>query len=517
MTPKPFLPLILAVGLLLSAAMSPASAQRPDFGLDLPHKAVAARVSLTTSVPANSRKTFADLEGPGCIRHLWITDSRDDNDARNAILRIYFDGQEEPFVEAPLRDFFGVMHGKAWYPIDTPLISVQAKSGYNCYFPMPFSSSARIEIEAGPQSHRIYLQADWHQYPDQPMTERRRFCARWRREFPTQRYGEDYLMLDADGPGQLVGFTYGVRLIDNTDRWSHGGAENIYIDGDAVHPSYVRGIGGEDTFGTSYGGSLHVPESRLYASMPFYEHIDDGTARPAKLITGIRWFSEDTISFDSSIQVRFGCMENDICSTVYWYQEGPVRPFFRMPPPEQRITNSNKVSLPRDSYDLPIPASGRWTITGPIKNENNEAITDAIAGKSLTDQPDVESQQRDAQHGFIDFGHVWRPHVRGVGSHHSDVVAVASCNLESPSATTAELRIAWEDHLVIRIGKSEPIDLGHRDNFGQATINVPLEQGNNRVEITLSNTRNFNHGGWAFAFTAQTADGTQLAPAATGR
>ena len=34
-------------------------------------------------------------------------------------------------------------------------------------------------------------------------------------------------MLDAEGPGQLIGFVYGVRLIDNTDRWSHGGADNI--------------------------------------------------------------------------------------------------------------------------------------------------------------------------------------------------------------------------------------------------------------------------------------------------
>ena len=38
-------------------------------------------------------------------------------------------------------------------------------------------------------------------------------------------------MLDADGPGQLLGFVYGARLLDDIDRWSHGGAENIYLDG----------------------------------------------------------------------------------------------------------------------------------------------------------------------------------------------------------------------------------------------------------------------------------------------
>ena len=40
---------------------------------------------------------------------------------------------------------------------------------------------------------------------------------------PTQRYGRDFLMLDASVPGRLLGFVYGVRLLDDADRWSHGG------------------------------------------------------------------------------------------------------------------------------------------------------------------------------------------------------------------------------------------------------------------------------------------------------
>ena len=59
---------------------------------------------------------------------------------------------------------------------------------------------------------------------------------------PAQRYGEDFMMLDADGPGRLVGFVYGVKLFDDVDRWSHGGAENIYIDGRGEIPAFIRGI-----------------------------------------------------------------------------------------------------------------------------------------------------------------------------------------------------------------------------------------------------------------------------------
>ena len=126
---------------------------------------------------------------------------------------------------------------------------------------MPFASKARIEFETGNEGNGIYIQVDWHRYPGQEMKEKRRFCARWRRENATERYGENFFMLDADGPGQLVGFIYGIRLIDNTDHWSHGGAENIYLDGEGDYPAYIRGIGGEDTFGTSYGGAQHPPET----------------------------------------------------------------------------------------------------------------------------------------------------------------------------------------------------------------------------------------------------------------
>ena len=34
---------------------------------------------------------------------------------------------------------------------------------------------------------------------------------------PAQRYGEDPLMVDADGPGALLGFVYGLRLLGDVD------------------------------------------------------------------------------------------------------------------------------------------------------------------------------------------------------------------------------------------------------------------------------------------------------------
>jgi hypothetical protein len=53
---------------------------------------------------------LADLDGPGCIRRIWVTGG---NIGRDVVMRMTFDGATVPHVEAPLPDFFGVMLGVA--------------------------------------------------------------------------------------------------------------------------------------------------------------------------------------------------------------------------------------------------------------------------------------------------------------------------------------------------------------------------------------------------------------------
>ena len=203
--------LIFFVGLFFSGSVL-LCAQSPDLDLELPDQSVSRRASLYSRMHVHTKRTYAKLEGPGCIRHIWATHSDlTVPGSRNIIIRIFFDGEEIPYVEAPLSDFFGVMHGQIWYPIDTPYLAVLADGGNNSYLRMPFAKSARVEFEAGNETEMVYCMVDWHQYPGAEMKEQRRFCARWRRENPTQRDGENFLMLDADGPGQLLGFVYGLR------------------------------------------------------------------------------------------------------------------------------------------------------------------------------------------------------------------------------------------------------------------------------------------------------------------
>src|SRR5262245_36535849 len=59
-------------------------------------------------MPANSTITCADIKGSGVIQHIWIGTTP--GFGRQLILRMYWDGEETPSVEAPLGDFFANGH-----------------------------------------------------------------------------------------------------------------------------------------------------------------------------------------------------------------------------------------------------------------------------------------------------------------------------------------------------------------------------------------------------------------------
>ncbi|MGB8356848.1 MAG: DUF2961 domain-containing protein [Chthoniobacteraceae bacterium] len=509
--------------------------------LQLPGNAIPDRVSISPSGKTPSyhapftRRTYAEMEGAGCIRHIWLTAARNGAACRKAILRIFFDGSEIPHVETPVADFFGVMHGQAWYPINTPQLSVQAETGYNCYFAMPFATSARVEIEAGDQPLDVYMMVDWHRYPGQMMEEKRRFCARWRREYPTERYGRDFLALDADGPGDFLGFVYGVRLFDNTDRWSHGGADNFYVDGDTETPYYLRGIGGEDTFGTSYGGATHPPETHLHMGMPYYHHEDTGEPRLAHRVVAYRFYDAESISFKRSIHFRFGCMRNEICATTYWYQEGTPRPFARMPAFEELApgTPCNKAA-----YDLPLPAHGEWMLCGPFLYAEGKGFLKALPAETgridarevfkvahKKDSPYLRERARElgrdqarwvkavSMRGFVDFNHYYRCAAHGVAVTVPSV-AVARAVLRAPKAGRVRIIVSWDDQAALRINGAKTIDLGTHGAFRSREVEVDLHKGENEIAVKLSNTYGSNHGGWAFAFRCVTEEGKELLPQA---
>ncbi len=91
-------------------------------------------------------RTFAEIQGAGCITHFWCTiDNTDPNYLRKLVLKVYWDGEEHPSIEVPIGDFFGMGHAMCKNYWSMPLaMSPKDGKGFNCWWPMPFGSSAKF-------------------------------------------------------------------------------------------------------------------------------------------------------------------------------------------------------------------------------------------------------------------------------------------------------------------------------------------------------------------------------------
>jgi hypothetical protein len=494
--------------------------------LSLPARSRPGKVSYVQKIEPRETVVVAELEGPGCITCINVVLFRNKNLGRTMILKIYWDGEETPSVEAPIGDFFGLGHGELYYPIDNAFFSVKNQTGYSCYFPMPFGRSARIEVENGDDPGGAYFFVDWSRY-NEPLVEPMRFHAKWRREFPAPAYAEEFEILDAVGRGRFMGYSYSLCQYDMAERWSHAGAEQIYIDGHTDKPAFIRGAGGEDAFGVGYGGVIHAPESHLYSGMPLYTYVDRGKPHPFIKFNAFRFFVNEKYCFEDSLHVRFGCIGNDISSVGYWYQSEPHRDFFRLPHGEELLPDNKLVTA---SYDIEDDRADDWLLLGAFPLNDREVnrlcgVSPDTTQSFAVDWPKDSHWTKDvaADHpqtrpawkrwkttgGFVDFGHMFRPRSLGVAPG-SNAVATGFTVVDSPTPQTAKLTLSFDDKAFIRINGGSPIELGDVRYFDSRTVDVPLKQGDNLVQVVLTNTFGRSWGAWAYALHLKDAAGNPL-------
>ncbi len=67
------------------------------------------KVSPSVKIGARQTFTLGEITGPGAIQHIWMTPT---GNWRFAILRVYWDGEATPSIEAPVGDFFASGWGK---------------------------------------------------------------------------------------------------------------------------------------------------------------------------------------------------------------------------------------------------------------------------------------------------------------------------------------------------------------------------------------------------------------------
>jgi len=285
------------------------------------------------TLPAKTTTTIMDTEGPGRITHIWMT--VDPVRYRDIILRMYWDGEENPSVETPLGDFFCCGFAKPMH-INAIPISVHASGGLNCYFPMPFRKHAKITVEnRAPNEHKGFFYAISMDEDLVGPTEAY-FHAKFRRTNPLP-YMEDYLIIDGiEGKGHFVGTQ--MCWQQNTPGWWGEGEFKAFIDDDTEFPTYC-GTGTEDYFGGAWGFCANY-------SGPFLGYQDMFNAgvygqENKRDVTGLgnrhnmyRFHLLDPIRFQKNFKAtmqalgwrsegRYWPLMDDIASVAYWYQSEP--------------------------------------------------------------------------------------------------------------------------------------------------------------------------------------------------
>lgn len=103
------------------------------------------KLSPTVAIRAGETVTLVDTDGPGMIQSIWFTGYV----GHSFVIRMYWDNCEYPSVEAPISAFFGTAYDENFVDRDgkyavlnSAQILVAPGRGLNCYWEMPFKSTA---------------------------------------------------------------------------------------------------------------------------------------------------------------------------------------------------------------------------------------------------------------------------------------------------------------------------------------------------------------------------------------
>lgn len=325
-------------------------------------------------IPTDGREvTLAEIRGPGAITHIWMTHR---GGGRDLILRMYWEGNAHPSVEAPIGDFFGVAMG-----IDAAMnsIPIQVSSegrSRNCWWYMPFNQSTRITAAATrsvENSRRetvpLYFYIDYRVF-GRPIKDLHYFHSRFTEIDPAPR-GRPLLLAEAEGDGHFVGLVMGHRA--RMPGWFGEGDDIITVDGKV---SFL-GTGTEDYFCDAWGFRVF---SDLYHGVPFLEGREEGNR-----LSAYRFHILDPIPFRKSFRFELehwpwispwpNTGRDYFSAQSFWYQKSVHRPWPRL----EKI-----VSL--EPWD---PDKGRWHAEGALEAEDLAVLAfESALGK--TARPTVE-------------------------------------------------------------------------------------------------------------------------------
>jgi hypothetical protein len=307
--------------------------------------------------------TLLDESGPGLISHVWVTiASEDPHHLKALILRMYWDSESTPSVEAPIGDFFGLGLGD-YHTYQSLPLAVGSEKALNCFFPMPFQKRVRITVtnEGSMRVGAFYFNIDYRLYNKPLAGDLLYFHAQYRQAAPAHGWtnqwhsngdaivedkknlnGEgNYIWLEATGRGHFVGVT--MSVLQNQDGWWGEGDDMFFVDGETT-PS-INGTGSEDYFlgAWDFGGKAFAYE--LFGAPVVGQEVAGGRW------SLYRFHLDSPIPFTKSLRATIehghaNHRSDNYYSVAYWYQTEPHAPFPALPPLEQRIPKIYAVGGP---------------------------------------------------------------------------------------------------------------------------------------------------------------------------
>src|SRR5271165_5206090 len=298
--------------------------------------------------------TLLDEAGPGEISHAWITIASDERfHLKKMVLRMYWDGEASPSVEAPVGDFFGLGLGDYHLYQSVPL-SVGSDKALNCFFPMPFQKHARITVtnEGAHKVDAFYFNIDYRAYSKPLAGDLLYFHAQYRQAAPAHGWTNDwrsngdaiindkknlngegnYVWMEATGRGHFVGVT--MSVLENQDGWWGEGDDMFFVDGEAL-PS-INGTGSEDYFLGAWDFGGHPFSYGLYGAPVVGQEVAGGRW------SLYRFHLDSPITFTKSLRATIehghaNHRSDNYFSVAYWYQSEPHAEFPALPPVNERI------------------------------------------------------------------------------------------------------------------------------------------------------------------------------------
>ncbi|MGE5296858.1 MAG: glycoside hydrolase family 172 protein [Solirubrobacterales bacterium] len=314
--------------------------------------------ALSARFNSSKQVVVAAIKGPATITMIHFAMPQTLKLNRDVLLRAYWDGEQSPSVDCPLVDFFCDPAGLR-EEVNTALVN--KRRGFNAYFPMPFRTSARIELvydgslEPGEELWKIMPCYSYVLYRTAETigSDLGYFHASWRQEGLLLGI-RDYTALEATGNGKFVGWNVTIRRPGRAG-YPVDENEKFFLDGESAASIEFQGL--EDSFGFSWG----FPETQSVFPLTGFFPFMKGAA-------AYRFFLNDAIRFDRSIRVAIGFGANEdpmfrrefgkpgstlqLSSTVYWYQTEPHAALTPMPAAADRVPAPEDAFWP-DKESLP--------------------------------------------------------------------------------------------------------------------------------------------------------------------